>query len=143
MPPAALVRMTARIAHASEDADGEGHFLRGISLIKMHAALHGGDRDAACVAKNHLAGVSDRGRLREGRNLGVGDAGGAGEGVGECAQAGAEDEPDLRAECGALQNQLRGGVGEGEGVCHSSYAMGKHPLSGSSREYLFSSYGAA
>ena len=39
-------------AHASEDANRERHFLRRISFIKMHAALHGRDGDIACVCQS-------------------------------------------------------------------------------------------
>ena len=69
----------------------------------MDAALHGGDGHAARIADHHLAGVADGGRARESGDFGVGDAGRVGERIGECAEAGAEDEPDLRAERGALR----------------------------------------
>ena len=51
-------------------------------------------------------------------NFGVGNAHRVGEGVGESAEAGAEDERDLRAQRSALQDELRGGVGECELVGH-------------------------
>ena len=101
MPPAALVRMTARIPMRPKTRMGKVDFLRGISFIKMNAALHGGDGHAAGVADDHLSGVSDGGRVREGGNVGVGNARGVGERVGESAEAGAEDKSNLRAKRGA------------------------------------------
>ena len=85
-------------AHASEDADGERDFLRGISFVEMDAALHGGDGDVCRLCRSPSSGVADGGRAREGGDVGVGDAGGVGERVGEAAEAGAEDEADLAAE---------------------------------------------
>ena len=114
-------------AHACEDADGEGDFLRGISFIEMHAALHGGDGYVAGVADDHASGVADGGRARERGDLGVGDAGGVGERVGEAAEAGAEDEGDLRAQGGAGEDELRGGVGECELVGHEFESRYRSP----------------
>ena len=40
MPPAAFVRITARIPMRAQHAHRENHFLRRVALIEMHAALH-------------------------------------------------------------------------------------------------------
>ena len=51
--------------HAREYPDGKSDLLRGVSLIKMNAALHGSDRDGAGIADDQTSGVADRGGLRE------------------------------------------------------------------------------
>ncbi len=90
--------------HAGEDADRERDLLRGVSLVEVDAALHGGNCDFARFADYQAAGVSDGGGLWERRNFRVGDAGGIGERVGEGAEAGTEDEADPGAERRAFQD---------------------------------------
>ena len=55
--------------------------------------------------------MADGGGAREGGDFGEGDAGGVGKGVGECPEAGAENQADFRAEWGVLQDELGGGFG--------------------------------
>ena len=117
MPPAALEDDGAD-SHAAEDAHGEGDFMSGISLVEMHAALHDGDGDRVGVADHELSGVADGGGARECGDFGVGNAGGVGEGIGERAQAGAEDQADAWAQRGFRLDELRGGFGERELIGH-------------------------
>src|SRR5208283_2965657 len=107
-------------SHAAEDAHGESDFLSGIPFVKMHAALHHGYGDGARFANHHLSGVADGGGAREGRDIGVGDSGRIGQGIGEAAEAGAEDETDLRTYVSPMENGLRSGFGEGEMISHKS-----------------------
>ena len=52
-------------AHAPKHANGEGDFLRRVSLVEMDAALHGCNGYVARFADHHAACVSDRGGARE------------------------------------------------------------------------------
>src|SRR5260370_37276004 len=74
-------------SHAAKHAHGKRDFLRGVTLIKMHAALHCGDHDVASFADYHLTCVADRSRTWKRRNLGVRDAHSFAERVSESAQA--------------------------------------------------------
>ncbi len=49
---------------------------------------------------------------------GIWDADSVGEGIGESAKAGAEDEAYLGAQCRAREDKLRGGIGENELIRH-------------------------
>src|SRR4029077_9917092 len=74
-------------SHAAKHAHGKGDFLRGVTLIKMHAPLHCGDHDVTSFADYHLTSVADSSRTWKCRNLGVRDAQSFAERVGESAQA--------------------------------------------------------
>jgi hypothetical protein len=63
--------------------------------------------------------VADGGGAGEGGNFVEGDFCRVGQGVGEGAEAGTEDEADFRAEWGALEDGVGGGFGESELVSHS------------------------
>src|SRR5215467_12444667 len=84
----------------------------------MNASLHGGDGDVAGSADDHAPSVSDGGGLRKRRDLFVRNRRGIGDGVGEGAEAGAENEADLGSNCGALQDELCGGISLSEEVRH-------------------------
>ena len=84
-------------ADEAEDAGGEGDLGEGVALVGVDAALHDGDGDAGDSAEDEVAGVAFDGGAGEVGNLGVGDAGGAADVVGEVAEAGAEDDADVRA----------------------------------------------
>ena len=62
-------------AKETEDAGGEGDLGDGVALVKVGAALHDGDGDAADVAEDELAGVADDCGLWEVRDFRVGDRG--------------------------------------------------------------------
>src|SRR5215469_14618113 len=84
----------------------------------MDAALHGGDKNLTGMAKDETAGMSDGRGWRKGGDIGERDTGSVSQGIGEGAEAGAENESDLGAEGRALQNQLGGGIGVRECVGH-------------------------
>ena len=73
-------------SHTPEDANRKRYFLCGVALVKMHAPLHGGDRNASRPAENHASRVPDGCGLGESWDLCVGDVGRVGEGIGEGAQ---------------------------------------------------------
>ena len=60
MPPAALVRIAARIPIRAEHAHRKNHFLQRVSFIEMHAALHRGHGNVAHFADHQASGVADR-----------------------------------------------------------------------------------
>ena len=99
------------IAHAAEDADGEGDFVGGVALVGVNAALHDGDGDVRDGAEDEAAGVARDGGLREVRDVGEGDGGRVFKLGGEGAEAGAEDDADARAERGADEEVVGGGGG--------------------------------
>src|ERR1700688_2041047 len=80
----------------------------------MNAALHAGDFDAIHLADDELPGVADGRGAREVRNFCVRDARGAGEFVGEGAEAGTEDKGDFGVELGFFLDEARGGFGASE-----------------------------
>src|ERR1700722_2778139 len=90
----------------------------------MYAALHDREGQTAQFADDELACVAcDRG-ARETGNFGVGDACGAGELIGEGAEAGAEDEREFGAELGARLDEFGGAGGAGEGVGGFGWFLG-------------------
>ena len=101
-------------AETRKDAHGENDFGRRITFVKMDAALHGSDGDAGTFADDKLASVADGGGKREIGDARVGDARGGFELVGKSAEAGAEDDGDLRAKLSASANELYGGFGAAE-----------------------------
>lgn len=115
-------------SHASEDAHGEGDLMGRVAFVEMDAALHRGHGDGGRVADDELSGVTDGGGTREGRDFGVWDFCCVGEGIGEAAETGAEDEADAGAQGGSLQDGLSGGFGERELIVHIRYAGAKAPF---------------
>ena len=91
----------------SQHAHGKDDLVEPIALVVVHTARHDGHRHRAAVAEHELAAMPGRGRGGEVRHLGVGDAGGALEGRGERAQAGAQHHPDGRTEWSAPPDERR------------------------------------
>src|SRR6266849_5887142 len=85
MPPAALVRIKAR--------------------MPVRASTRAG------LANHKLSGMTNRGRTRKCRDVGIGNADGVCKIVGKRSQAGAKNEPNLRADLGLRKDKCRGGFG--------------------------------
>ena len=85
-------------SHAAEDAHGKNNFLRGITFVEMHAALHGGDGNFAHFPNYQAAGVADSRRTRKAGNFFIGNACCFRQFVGERAEPRAEHHRDLRDE---------------------------------------------
>ncbi len=84
--------------HAVKHPHGESDFPGGIAFVQVHASLHGGHRHAGGVSDHHLSGVTQGGRARKERNVGIGNARGVGKFVGETTQTGAQHQSYLRAQ---------------------------------------------
>ena len=113
-------------ADEAEDAGGEGDLGEGVALVGVDAALHDGDRDSGDGAENEVAGVAFYGRAGEVGDLGVGDARGASDVVGEVAEAGAEDDADVGFQVRRGADVVSGGLGVAEEVDHPG-SCGRFP----------------
>ena len=98
----------------AEHAHGKNHFLRWVAFVEMHAALHRGHGNVAHFSDHKTSGVAFDGRAREAGNFAVGNSRGAGEFVGECAEAGAEHQRDFWAQFRFREDEFRGAAGAGE-----------------------------
>src|SRR6266852_6165040 len=77
----------------------------------MHPSLHHGNGNVAGLANHKLSGMTNRGRTRKCRDVGIGNADGVCKIVGKRSQAGAKNEPNLRADLGLRKDKCRGGFG--------------------------------
>ena len=82
-----------------------------VSLVGVDAALHDGERSAGEGAEDEAAGVSLDGGPGEMRDLDIGDGDLVCEPIGEAAEAGAEDDGDLRSQSAAFANGSGGLLG--------------------------------
>src|ERR1700744_411954 len=73
----------------------------------MHSALHANDGNIADIPNYELTGVTNRGRLREMRDLLVRNARRVGKFIGKCAETRPENERDLRSKLRLRQNEFR------------------------------------
>ncbi len=99
-----------------EDAHREHHFLARISFVKVHAALHRGDRNVARLSRSPACRRALDCGAREAGNFLVGDARGGSEFVGERAESRAEHQRDFRAQFCFRENVFRGALGAGKFV---------------------------
>ena len=99
-PPAALVRTTIRAPEPPEQQHGLDDEARVVALVQVEAALEHDDRPPAERAEQQPADVARRGRGRPAGQVGERDRDGVLEVVGEAAEPGAEDDPDLGHEVG-------------------------------------------
>src|SRR5579859_390944 len=98
-------------AHAGEHTNGKGDFLRGVALVEMNAALHGGHWSVANAADDQPSGMADGGGLREIGDPCVGNFGGTREFVGEVTEARTEDQGDAWAQLRFCQDEFGGAFG--------------------------------
>ena len=75
--------------------DGEGDLLHRITLVVVEASLHAEHRDTRERTCNKVSLVTDGRRVREVRNLGIGDDRGVLEHIAELTQTATEDDSRL------------------------------------------------
>src|SRR5260370_23032828 len=93
-------------AHARENADGKGDLFRGVTFIKMDAALHPGNGNCSHFSDDELSRMADGSGLRIMRNFRVRNFRSSSEFVGKCAKPRTKNQGNLGPQSRLRKNEV-------------------------------------